>query len=96
MARFKRTVALKPFAKKQKVKAFVTSLVDHWVATKLTHEEIHERATLMMADAIKGVEMVDDSPVYAKVLGSYLKAEGCFLEGTQGAAVSRISDSPYA
>ncbi len=95
MAKFKRTEARIPFASKAKVKQLVTELVDHWEASKYTHEEIHERATAMMTDAINGVHMVDDKPVYAKVLGSYLKAEGCFLAGTR-TNTSGGKDSPYA
>ena len=97
MAKFKRTEARIPFASKQKVKRFGTELVDCWVANKYSAEEVHDRAQLMMADAVSGTHMVDDKPVYARVLGSILKAEGCFLPGTQGgASASVIKDSPYA
>jgi hypothetical protein len=97
MDKFKRTEARTPLASKRKVQQFVTGLVDHWVASKYSHEEIHERAMAMMADAVDGKHMVDDKPVYARAMGGMLKAEGCFLDNTRVVTGGKsISDSPYA
>ena len=79
MAKFKATKRV-PLCSKQELNEFVEQLIAGWEANERTHEEVHERCVLLMADAASSKPMINGKAIYAKALGAKLRARGCFLE----------------